>query len=84
MNLWPQGQYMTRVPAKRISAPSAYVIDPIPGPGHDCEDVNQQLFGDRALHDASTPKNAGFVLNYAQQRAVDGRRLGDRGREVRW
>jgi phospholipase C len=40
---------MTPVPVSRVSAPSAYVTDP--GPGHDFEDVNQQLFADRAPAD---------------------------------
>jgi len=71
---------MTPVPVNRVSAPSAYVTDP--GPGHDFEDVNQQLFADRAPADTSAPGNAGFVLNYAQQTDSRGRRLGDRGRGI--
>ena len=71
---------MTPVPVSRVSAPSAYVTDP--GPGHDFEDVNQQLFADRAPADTSAPGNAGFVLNYSQQTDSRGRRLGDRGRDI--
>jgi phospholipase C len=71
---------MTRVPVNRVSAASAYVTDP--GPGHDFEDVNQQLFADRAPADTSAPGNAGFVLNYSQQTDSRGRRLGDRGRDI--
>ena len=69
---------MTPVPLTRVATPSAYVTDP--GPGHDFEDVNQQLFADRAPSDTSAPGNAGFVLNYSQQTDSAGRRLGDRGR----
>ena len=71
---------MTPVPVTRVSTPSAYVTDP--GPGHDFEDVNQQLFATRTPPDTSAPTNAGFVLSYAQQVGADGRRLGDRGREI--
>jgi len=71
---------MTPVAVTRVSAPSAYVTDP--GPGHDFEDVNQQLFADRAPGDTRAPGNTGFVLNYSQQKGSDGRRLGGRGREI--
>jgi phospholipase C len=71
---------MRPVPVNRVSSASAYVTDP--GPGHDFEDVNQQLFADRAPADTSAPGNAGFVLNYSQQTDSRGRRLGDRGREI--
>jgi phospholipase C len=71
---------MTPVPVTRVSTPSAYVTDP--GPGHDFEDVNQQLFADRAPSDTSAPGNSGFVLNYSQQTDSRGRRLGDRGRGI--
>jgi phospholipase C len=53
-----------------------------PGPGHDFEDVNQQLFADRAPRDPRAPGNTGFVLNYSQQKGADGRRLGARGRDI--
>jgi phospholipase C len=71
---------MTAVPVQRITAPSAYVTDP--GPGHDFEDVNEQLFVERKPQDTSAPRNAGFVLNYSRQVGPDRRPLGSRGREV--
>ena len=71
---------MTPIPAMKVSTPSAYVTDP--SPGHDFEDVNQQLFGDRAPSDTSAPRNNGFVLNYSWQVGPDGHRLGPRGREI--
>ena len=71
---------MTPVPVQRISTPSVYVTEP--DPGHEFEDVNEQLFADRAPADTSTPANLGFVLNYARQAGPEGRSLGDRGREV--
>jgi phospholipase C len=71
---------MTAVPVQRITAPSAYVTDP--GPGHDFEDVNEQLFVERKPQDTSAPRNAGFVLNYSRQAGPDRRPLGSRGREV--
>ncbi len=77
--LAPPGD-MTPVPVTRTSAPSAYVVDP--GPGHDFEDINEQLFGERHPRDEGAPTNAGFVLNYARQEADDGRALGPRGREI--
>jgi hypothetical protein len=71
---------MTPVPVTRISSPSAYVTDP--GPGHDFEDVKQQLYADRAPSNTTAPTNAGFVLNYSLQAGSDGRRLGARGRDI--
>jgi phospholipase C len=71
---------MTPVPVQRVSTPSAYVTDP--GPGHDLEDVNEQLFGEREPRDASTPRNTGFVLNYSRQTGSDHRPIGARGREI--
>jgi phospholipase C len=71
---------MTPVPVNRVSAPSAYVTDP--GPGHDFEDVNQQLFADRTPSDTSAPSNSGFVVGYSRQTDSSGRRLGDRGRDI--
>ena len=71
---------LTPVRVTRVSAPSVYVVDPTPG--HDFEDVNEQLFGQRAPQDVSTPRNTGFVLNYAAQVGPDRRPLGDRGREI--
>ena len=47
---------MTPVPVQRATTPSVYVTDP--GPGHDFEDANEQLFADRAPQDTSAPKNA--------------------------
>ena len=75
----PSGD-VTPVPVKRIVDPSAYVTDP--GPGHDFEDINEQLFADRTPRGASAPGNNGFVLNYSRQVGSNGRPLGDRGREV--
>jgi len=60
---------MTAVPVQRATSPSVYVTDP--GPGHDFEDVNEQLFADRDPRDTSAPRNAGFVLNYARQLGRD-------------
>src|SRR5215475_5486594 len=71
---------MTPVPVQRITSPSAYVTDP--GPGHDLEDVNEQLFAEREPRDTRAPRNAGFVLNYSRQVGSDHRPLGSRGREV--
>ena len=71
---------MTPVPVLRLTAPTAYVTDP--GPGHEFEDVNEQLFGDRAASDTKTPTNSGFVLNYSRQKDAQGRRLGDLGRGI--
>ena len=71
---------MTPIPVMKVSTPSAYVTEP--GPGHDFEDVNQQLFSDRMPADTSTPQNKGFVLNYSWQVGSDGRRLGPRGRDI--
>jgi len=71
---------MTPVPVQRVSSPSAYVTNP--GPGHDFEDVNEQLFAERNPGDTSAPRNAGFVLNYARQIGPNRRPLGDRGREI--
>src|SRR6266850_1912759 len=71
---------MTAVPVQRVSSPSAYVTDP--GPGHDFEDINEQLFAEREPQDTSAPRNAGFVLNYARQIGPNRRPLGDRGREI--
>jgi len=68
----------TPVPVTRVSAPSAYVTVA----GHDFEDVNQQLFADRAPSDTNAPRNTGFVLNYSQQTGSDGRRLSGRGRDI--
>src|SRR5215471_7450992 len=44
-----------------------------PRPGHDFEDVKQQLYADRAPSNTTAPTNAGFVLNYSQQAGSDGR-----------
>jgi phospholipase C len=71
---------MTPVPVQRVSTPSVYVTEF--DLGHDFEDVNEQLFAERAPSGASAPTNTGFVLNYARQDGPDGRPLGDRGREV--
>src|SRR6267142_3262650 len=71
---------LTPVPVQRTTDPSGYVRDP--GPGHDFEDINEQLFGDRAPQDTSAPTNAGFVVNYSRQAGPGGRPLGDRGREA--
>jgi phospholipase C len=71
---------MTPIPVTKVSSPDAYVTDP--GPGHDFEDVNQQLFGERAPADTGTPRNNGFALNYSWQVGFDRRRLGPRGREI--
>src|SRR5215813_11539605 len=71
---------MTPVPVQRITSPSAYVTDP--GPGHDLEDVNEQLFAEREPRDTNAPRNAGFVLNYSRQAGSDHHPLGSRGREV--
>src|SRR6267142_201315 len=71
---------MMAVPVQRVSSPSAYVTDP--GPGHDFEDINEQLFAAREPQDTSAPRNAGFVLNYARQIGPNLRPLGDRGREI--
>jgi len=71
---------MTPVPVQRTTDPSAYVTEP--GPGHDFEDINEQLFGDRAPQDTSTPTNTGFVVNYSRQTGPGDRPLGDRGREA--
>jgi len=71
---------LTPVPVQRVTAASAYVTDP--GPGHDFEDVNEQLFGHRAPADTSAPTNSGFILNYSRQMGDDKRPLGDRGREI--
>jgi phospholipase C len=71
---------MTPVPVQRLTTPSAYVTEP--GPGHDFEDVNEQLFGERAPRDASAPRNSGFVLNYSRQTGSDHRPIGRRGREI--
>jgi phospholipase C len=71
---------MTSVPVQRTMDPSAYVTEP--GPGHDFEDINEQLFGDRVPRDTSVPTNAGFVLNYSRQIGPGGRPLADRGREA--
>src|SRR2546427_8044066 len=68
---------MTPVPVQRTSSPSVYVTDP--GPGHDFEDVNEQLFSDRAPQDTGAPSNSGFVANYARQLDPGDRH---RGREV--
>jgi phospholipase C len=70
----------TPISVMKVSAPAAYVTDP--SPGHDFEDVNQQLFGERGPRDGVRADNAGFVLNYSRQVGRDGRRLGDRGREI--
>jgi phospholipase C len=71
---------MTPVPVQRVTTPSVYVTDP--GPGHDFEDVNEQLFAEREPRDTSAPRNAGFVLNYSRQVGPDRRPLGSRGREI--
>src|SRR5262245_20109778 len=71
---------MTPVPVSKISGPAAYTIDP--SPGHDFEDVNLQLFGDRVPTAASVPRNNGLVLSYASQLGDHRRPLGDRGREI--
>ena len=71
---------MTPVPVQRITSPSAYVTEP--GPGHDFEDVNEQLFAEREPQDTQAPRNAGFVLNYSRQVGPDRRPLGSRGREA--
>ncbi|PYM97521.1 MAG: hypothetical protein DME07_25135 [Candidatus Rokuibacteriota bacterium] len=47
---------MTPVPVQRTSSASVYVTDP--GPGHDFEDVNEQLFADRAPQDAVSRSHA--------------------------
>ena len=71
---------MTPVPVSRISGPAGYTTDP--SPGHDFEDVNLQIFGDRVPAATRVPRNDGFVLSYASQLGDDGRPLGDRGREI--
>jgi phospholipase C len=71
---------MTPVPVSRTSSPSAYVTDP--GPGHDFEDINEQLFADRAPRDTSAPTNMGFAANYSRQAGSGGRPLGDLRREA--
>ena len=71
---------LTPIPVTKLSSPSAYVTDP--GPGHDFEDVNQQLFGARAPSDPDHPRNNGFALNYSWQVGSNRRRLGPRGREI--
>jgi phospholipase C len=74
--LSPPGD-MTPVPVQRVSDPRVCVTDP--GPGHEFEDINEQLFADRAPGDTSTPGNNGFVLNYARHFEANER---GRGREV--
>ena len=64
---------LTPIPVTKISSPDAYVTDP--GPGHDFEDVNQQLFAERAPAETSTPRNNGFVLNYSWQVGPNGRQI---------
>ena len=71
---------MTPIPVTKLSSPSDYVIDL--DPGHDFEDVNQQLFGAPAPADTSHPTNNGFALNYSWPVGLDRRRLGPRGREI--
>jgi len=66
---------MTPVAVGKISDPAVYETDP--SPGHDFEDVNQQLFGDRSPRDVTRPRNDGFIASYAAQIGV-----GPRGREI--
>lgn len=70
------------VQVSRVSTRDAYVTDP--SPGHEFEDVNRQLYGERepAGFPVIPPLN-GFVANYAEQPGHDGRPIGPaRGREI--
>ena len=70
------------VQVSRVATRDAYVTDP--SPGHEFEDVNQQIFGARepAAFPAAPPMN-GFVVNYAEQLGHDGRAIGpERGRSI--
>ena len=71
---------LTPVAVSKISDPAVYETDP--SPGHDFEDVNHQLFGDRSPRDVTRPRNDGFIVSYAGQVGDGGRPLGARGREI--
>src|SRR5262245_27991129 len=58
----------TPLPVSKTAGPPPYTFGP--SPGHDFEDVNLQLFGDRVPPAASVPRNNGFVLSFVS-------RLGD-------
>ncbi len=70
------------IPVSKATTRDAYITDP--SPGHEFEDVNQQLFGERqpGAFPAMPPMN-GFVANYAEQPGHDGRPIGPgRGRGI--
>ena len=53
--------------------------DPDVDPAHELADVNEQLFGSRAVHAGANPSNAGFVASYGAKRQQAGKGAGGGG-----
>jgi phospholipase C len=62
------------VPVRRATSPDVYVTDPTPG--HQLEDIAEQIFGSPTVPDPPTPTMDGFVVNYARQEGGDRRPIG--------
>jgi phospholipase C len=62
------------VRVSKTSSPEAYVTDP--SPGHSLDDATHQIFGRRDVPTPPTPRNNGFVANYAEQPGSGRRPIG--------
>jgi len=62
------------VPVPRGTDPALYVTDPTPG--HQLEDIGEQIFGQARPPAGAEPTMKGFVANYARQEGDDGRPIG--------
>jgi phospholipase C len=58
---------------------TAVPTDPDVDPGHELADVNEQLFGSRAVHAGALPTNSGFVASYSAKRQQAGKGAGGGG-----
>ena len=62
------------VPLPRGTDSALYVTDPTPG--HQLEDISEQIFGQAHPPAGAAPSMTGFVANYARQEGDDGRPIG--------
>ncbi len=62
------------VPLPRGTDSALYVTDPTPG--HQLEDLSEQIFGQAQPPAGAAPSMTGFVANYARQEGDDGRPIG--------
>jgi phospholipase C len=62
------------VPVRRATSPEVYVTEPTPG--HQLEDIAEQIFGSQTPPDRAAPAMDGFVVNYARQEGSDRKPIG--------